>query len=110
MTDNTTGQYGSGGGIANLGTLTLQSGSSVSGNRAGGKGGGITNSNGIFLESGSRVTGNTASDGGGISNNHGYVDINAGAIICSNLPLTAQCVGGVNGTGTCPAPSQECPD
>ena len=69
-----------GGGIDNFGTLTLEAGSRVSGNVAGGGGGGIFNfSDGeVTLEAGSIVgganagDGNTADKGGGIFNNIGF--------------------------------------
>jgi hypothetical protein len=64
----------------------------------------------VTLKTGSSVTGNIASSGGGISNTGGGVVVDAGAIICSNMLLDSQCVGGFTGTGTCPAAEETCPD
>ena len=79
----------SGGGIFNFngGTLTLQAGSSLTGNTAGGNtanhfGGGIFNSmdGTVTLQAGSSVTGNTAErdGGGGIFNNTRHRDAGVG--------------------------------
>jgi hypothetical protein len=102
-----------GGGIHNqTGTVTLETGSSVSGNRATLYGGGISDTEGtVTLRSGSRVTGNTAANGGGVFTASGRVTLDTDAIVCSNTTLETQCAvfGSGSISGTCPAPSQECP-
>ena len=68
------GSGGDGGGILNMGNLTLN-GSTVSSNRAFADGGGIFNMGNLTLN-GSTVSGNTAFDGGGgISNDSGTVGL-----------------------------------
>ena len=123
-----------GGGIFNnVGTLTLQATSSVSGNTTTGDGGGIHNNFGsMTMDPDSGVTNNEAANsGGGIYNNVGNVtlrarsrvrdnkapsgaaiaiDANGGtvlldddAIICDNTPLATQCTGWFGGNGDCPS-------
>jgi hypothetical protein len=92
------------------GTVILQDGSSVSGNTATESGGGIYKRLGaVTLETGSRVTGNEASSAGGIYNSAGTMTLQTDAIICSNKPLNSQCAGPISGTGACPAPAATCP-
>ncbi len=66
-----------GGGIYNLGTLTINSGS-ITGNTSS-YGGGIYNKSTLTISGGS-ITGNTSSYGGGIYNHEGTLTINSGSI------------------------------
>ncbi len=86
-----------GGGIKNIGTLTLV-GVSVTKNTAD-FGGGISNVGTLTLEAGSSVTKNTADgDGGGIYNdNGGTVDLQAKNLVCNNT-LDNNCAGDPSGT------------
>jgi CSLREA domain-containing protein/uncharacterized repeat protein (TIGR02543 family) len=70
---------GSGGGIANAGTLTL-SNSTVSGNSAPGNGGGGIYSSGTLVVSGSSISGNTAYYGAGIAARSGSVAVSSSTI------------------------------
>jgi hypothetical protein len=87
ITSNTAG--GDGGGIYNGGgTVTLNDGSSITSNTAGGDGGGIYNGCGtVTLNDGSSITSNTAGgDGGGIYNGGGTVTLNDVSFISGNIP------------------------
>jgi hypothetical protein len=66
--------------------VTLEAGSSVSGNTADLDGGGIFNDFGtVTLQAGSSVSGNTADlDGGGIENFGGTVTLEASNLVCGN--------------------------
>jgi hypothetical protein len=92
-----------GGGISNIsgGTVTLATGSSVSGNTAVIRGGGIYNNSGgmLTLQAGSTVSGNTApgGNGGGIDNFLGTVTLEASNLVCGNT-LDNNCAGAVSGT------------
>ncbi|MCL2033044.1 MAG: InlB B-repeat-containing protein [Methanomassiliicoccaceae archaeon] len=57
-----------GGGVYNEGTLILNSGATVSGNKAAQYGGGIYNSNILTVDTGAVIFGNTANYGGGVAN------------------------------------------
>ncbi|HXF04975.1 MAG TPA: choice-of-anchor Q domain-containing protein [Blastocatellia bacterium] len=81
-----------GGGILNLGTLTIQS-STISGNRAS-SGGGIFNNGTLTIQS-STISGNSAGSGGGISNN-GTLTITSSTISGN----TASLGGGIRNAGT----------
>jgi hypothetical protein len=99
----TKGRASTGGGILNLGTLTL-GGVSVTGNTApgttptGGIGGGIFNDSGtVTLAAGSRVTSNSTQLGGGIYNLFGTVTLQADSIVGGTNPgdgNTASFAGG----------------
>ena len=85
-----------GGGIENLGTLTL-TGCTVSGNTATSKGGGIYSGGGTLTILGGEVSNNSAIDGGGISGGNGALTL-TGCTVSGN---TATNSGGglyLNGT------------
>jgi large repetitive protein len=90
-----------GGGISNIGTLTLQN-STVSGNSASGSAGGIFNNGTLTLQN-STVSGNTsASMGGGIVNNSGQLTLQ-NSTISGNSALNnsnAARAGGISNSGT----------
>ncbi len=81
-----------GGGVYNVGSLTLQDNSSISGNTAS-SGGGVDNRSDITLEGNSSVSNNTASNGsgGGIDNN-GSIALTGTSSISGN---TASFGGGI---------------
>jgi hypothetical protein len=89
ITGGKTGRFSSGGGIANDGTLTLNS-TTVTDNTTLREGGGIDNVGGaVTMNGSSAVTANSASLGGGIfnfslSNRPGTVTMNDGASITGN--------------------------
>jgi hypothetical protein len=72
-----------GAGISSTGDITLNPGTTISGNITTGDGGGIFNQQGgvsrVTVNTGSSVTGNMASDGGGIFN-EGTVVRNGGSV------------------------------
>jgi predicted outer membrane repeat protein len=102
-----------GGGILNSGfiyngiryysTLTLEAGSSVTGNTAGTTGGGISTTDPLTLAAGSHVSGNVASDGGGVFVASGVVHVADTSIVVNNTPNN--CAGAVAETcmGCAPA-------
>jgi hypothetical protein len=81
---------GSGGGIANGGTLTVVQ-STISGNTANGGGGGISNNGGTLTIINSTISGNTASQGGGIQN--------VGTVTLVNTTINANTATGGAGQG-----------
>ena len=91
------GTGGGGGGIFNVGTLTLTN-STVSGNNAGENGGGIYNSGTLTLTNSTVSGNNTGEDGGGISN------ANAGTVTLTNSTVSGNNAGdgggGIRNSGT----------
>lgn len=77
---------GTGGGILNLGTLTLNN-CTVSGSSATNRGGGIDNEGTLTL-SACNVTGNSAGEGGGIFNNqHARLTISNHSVVTNNTSI-----------------------
>ena len=87
---------GRGGGIRNLGTLTLQN-SAVTGSTADQRGGGILNDGTLTVQD-STVSGNSSVLGGGISNDFGTVTLGAGSNLTGNTATSTG--GGIINFGT----------
>ena len=91
------GTGGGGGGIFNVGTLTLTN-STVSGNNAGENGGGIYNSGTLTLTNSTVSGNNTGEDGGGISN------ADSGTVTLTNSTVSGNNAGdgggGIRNSGT----------
>ena len=86
---------GTGGGVRNSGTFTMNGGS-IENNEHGGGGGGVANS-GTFTMNGGSITGNRAPDGGGVEN-YGTFTMTGGSITLNTS--SAGRGGGVFNAGT----------
>jgi hypothetical protein len=95
----------SGGGVYNVGMLSLQGGSILSGNKANGAGGGIFNAAagtattpGLTVEANSVFSGNTAASGGGIFNAAAATATVSSSTIAANQARATG--GGIDNEGT----------